>query len=88
MKEYDSSSPVSCPVFTQRRAQMCAFAEMKWQHDRHGCAQSVGLQLQLFASYVGSVGSLTCDLWGFLPLTVVAKKQCAAIVTKHLGMFK
>ena len=77
------------PVFQQRRARMCgAFAEMKRQYGNLGCAQSVGLRLQLFASCVQSVGSFACDVWGVLPLTGVAKKQRAAIVTTHLGKVK
>ena len=76
------------PVLQQRRARMCgAFAVMKRQYGNLGCAQSEGLCLQLFVPFVQSVGSFACD-WGLLPLTGVAKKQRAAIVTTHLGMVK
>ena len=40
------------------------------------------------ASCVQSVGSFACDVWGALPLTGLAKKQRAAIVTTHLGVIK
>ena len=77
------------PACKQRRSRMCgAFAERKRQYGNLGCAQSVGLRMQLFTACVQAVGSFASEVWGVLPFTGQAKSQRAALITTHLGMLK
>ena len=76
-------------VCKRQRSRMCgAFAEMKRQYSNLGCAQLVGLRMQLFAACVQPVGSFASEVWGVLPFTGQAKSQRAALIPTHLGMLK